>query len=274
MNALLEKFNDIEIKNNTRIDQEDQQVCELFNNIYSETLQCYQNTLNALITLYNKQIPLVKDSYELSVSYYGSDFGISGVIDSILEIKEHFINKICYHFSRKYNVTINSDVIYKKYKDVQMIHHKRENPDKTLNTNLIEYVYLNYDMILDEIFIQLNGFSFWEKAIDEIKKKAKTPLHYYEYRNYWNYEVKGKTIKFRCDIKHIEPALRFYDSNETTLIDCYSFQKVDDFRSYENGNTNIKFINAEYALEFAKKYLGYIEMTEEEREEFKKKCGY
>lgn len=273
MNALLEKFNDIEIKNNNRIDQEDQQFCELFNNIYSETLECYQNTLNSLISLYNKQIPLVKNDYELSVSYYGREFGISGVVDSILKIKEHFINKICYYFERKYKVTIDDDKIYKKYKDIQLIHHKRENPDKTLNLNLIEYVYLDYNMILDEIFIQLNGFNFWEKAVDEIKQKAKMPLHWYDYRKYWNYEIKGKTIKFKTNIDNIMPALYFYDSNETSLINCYSFQKVNDFKYYENRNTDIKFINAEYALEFAKKYLGYIEMTEQEREEYKKKCN-
>jgi len=273
MNALLEKFNDIEIKNNSRIDQEDQQFCELFNNIYSETLECYQNTLNTLIMLYNKQIPLVKDSYQLSISMYG-DFSISGVMKDIHKIKEHFISKVCYHFMRKYSVTINNDAIYKKYKDKEMEWHRKENPDKTLNPNLIEYVYLDYNMILDEIFIQLNGFSFWEKAIDEIKKKALTPLHWSDWRKHWNYEVKGKTIKFRNNVDHIMPALFFYDSNETKLIDCYSFQKVDNFKYYENGNTNIKFINAQYALEFAKKYLGYIEMTEEEREEYKKKCGY
>ena len=69
--------------------------------------------------------------------------------------------------------------------------------DKTINIDIIEYKYLDYNMILDEIFLQLNGFSFKEKAIDEIKKKARMPLRWYEYRKYWNYEVKGKTIKFK-----------------------------------------------------------------------------
>jgi len=270
MNALLEKFDDIKIENNNRIDAEDQQFCELFNNIYSETLECYQHTLNSLISLYNKQILLVENSYELSVSIYG-DFSINGVLKDINHIKENFIAKICYYFERKYQVTIDSDEIYKKYKDIEMEWHKKENPDKTLKLDLIEYVYLDYNMILDEIFIQLEGFSFWEKAVDEIKQKAKMPLHWYDYRKYWNYEVKGKTIKFRTNINHIQPALYFYDNNETQLINCYTHNKVSDYRYYDNGNTDIKFINAQFALEFAKKYLGYIEMTEEEREEFKKK---
>jgi hypothetical protein len=40
-----------------------------------------------------------------------------------------------------------------------------------------------------------------------------------------------------------------------------------------NGNRDIKFLNASYALDFAKRYLEYIEMTAEEREEYKKKCN-
>jgi len=274
MNALLDKFNNIEIKNTSRIDAEDQQFCELFNQIYSETLEAYKNTLNILINLYNKQIPLVKNSYDLNISYYGREFGIKGVVDSILSIKEKFISKICYHFIRKYNVTINNDIIYKKYKDIELIHHNRENSDKTLKPNLIEYVYLDYNIILDQIFIQLGGFSFFEKAIDEIKKKAKTEQHYSDWKKEWNYEVKGKTIKFRKNMDDIMPALYFYDNNEIQITDCYSYQKVADFKTYNNGNTDIKFINAEYALEFAKKYLGYIEMTEAERESYKKKCRY
>jgi len=273
MNALLEKFNTIEVKNINRIDAEDQEFCELFNQIYSETLEAYKNTLNTLITLYNKQIVVVKNSYDLSVSIYG-DFSINGVLKDIHHIKQNFISKICYHFEHKYQVTINEDIIYKKYKDKEIEWHRKENPDKTLRLDLIEYVYLDYNMILDEIFIQMGGYSFWEKAVDEIKQKAKVELHYSDWRKEWNYEIKGKKIKFRFGIRDILPALYFYDNNETQVIDCFTYNKVNDYKSFENGNNDIIFIKPEYALEFAKKYLGYIEMTETEREEYKKKCGY
>jgi len=269
---ILSKFDEIKIENVSRIDEDDKKFCEIFNRIYSETLVCYRNTLDSLIKLYNKQVVLVKNSYELSVSKYGSDLSINGVSDSILKIKKTFIGKVCYYFSKKYNVTIDDNKIYEKYKDIELPYRKQENSDKTLNPNIIEYVHIDYNIILDEIFVQLNGFSFLEKAIDEIKKKARMPLHYYEYRKYWNYEVKGKTIKFRTGISDIMPALYFYDNNETQLIDCYTHNKVDDYTSYDNGNTNIKFISASYALDFAKRYLGYIEMTEEQREAFKKSC--
>jgi hypothetical protein len=52
----------------------------------------------------------------------------------------------------------------------------------------------------------------------------------------------------------------------------YTYNKIDDYKSYNNGNTDIKFCNSQYALDFAVRYLGYVEMTAEEREIYKNKC--
>jgi hypothetical protein len=267
---MLEVFENVKIENKNRIENEDKQFCEKFNLIYTETLECYKNILDSLISLYNKQIVTVNNTYDIDVSIYG-DFGINEAIKSIVKLNENFIHKICYHFSQKYTISIDVDKICDKYKHIEMPYHSKENKDKTLKLNLIEYVYIDYNMILDEIFLQLNGLNFLEKAVDEIKQKAKMPLRWYSYRNHWNYEVKGKTIKFKVNIKHVYPVLYYYDNNETTLIDYFTHNKIDDYTSYDNGNTNIKFYNSADALEFAKRYLGYIEMTEEEKEIYKNK---
>jgi hypothetical protein len=256
MSELLNKFKNIKVENTSRIDEEDESFCKKFDTIYNETLQCYKNTLDSLVLLYNKQIVTVNNSYDLDISMYGSDFSISKVIDSILKLKRSFINNICHYFSNKYQVTIDNVIIYEKHKDIELPYGNQTNKDKTLSLNMITYFHTDYNIILDEIFIQLGGYSFLEKAVDEIKQKAKMPLHYYSYRKYWNYEVKGRIIKFKVNIKDIYPALYYYDSNETKLIDCFTYNKIDDFKSYENGNTDIKFLNSAYALEFATKYLG------------------
>lgn len=277
---LLSQFDNIKIENTNRIDTEDKIYCEKHNKAYYETLKSHKETLKSWITLYNSQILELsynRNGYTYTqeyISYFGGggNVCIDKIIQEIERIKERFVGMITNYFENKYNVTIDDNKIINKYKD-KFDYHKKENQDKTLKLDLIEYIDIDYNIILDEIFLQLNGFSFQEKAIDEIKQKAKMPLHWYEYRKYWNYEVKGKTIKFRTNINDIKPALYYYDSNETKLIDCFSYQKVDDFKSYDNGNTDIKFYNSSYALEFAKKYLGYIEMTETEREQYKKKCS-
>lgn len=276
---MLNVFDEIKIENDNRIDIEDRNYCEKHNRAYQETLKSHKETLKNWIMLHNNQIK--KLSYERNgytytqeyISYFGGGNGIciNKLIDEIIKIKQRFIGMITYYFTRKYNITIDDNKIFNKYKD-KFDYHKKENPDKTLKLDLIEYIDIDYNTILDEIFIQLGGFSFKEKAINEIKEKAKTPLHWNDWRKYWNYEIKNKTIKFKISIDHIEPALYFYDNNESNIIDCFTHNKVDDYKSYDNGNTDIKFYNASDALDFAKRYLGYIEMTEEEREEYKKKC--
>ena len=82
---------------------------------------------------------------------------------------------------------------------------------------------------------------------------------------------------------------------QNDVFNCYSgdgglhgleYKNFDNYYEYSKEKKEIeqgafftphhicKFIKPEYALEFAKKYLGYIEMTEQEREEYKKKCRY
>ena len=276
---MLNIFDEIKIENVSRIDLEDKIYCEKHNKAYQETLKSHKETLKSWITLHNNQIKELsfeRNGYTHTqeyISYYGggSSICIDKIIQEIDRIKERFIGMITYYFTKKYNVTIDDSKIFNKYKD-KFDYHNKNNPDKTLKLDLIEYVDIDYNIILDEIFLQLGSFSFKEKAIDEIKQKAKTPLYYNSYRKYWNYEIKGKTIKFRININHIEQELYFYDNNETNIIDCYTHNKIDDYKSYDNGNTDIKFYNASDALDFAKRYLGYIEMTDKEREEYKNKC--
>jgi hypothetical protein len=264
---LLDKFDQLQVTNTSRIDADDKTFCELWDSIYSESLDCYKSILNKMISVHNFQLPRVKQKHELYIDMYG-DFGINDCMARIIKIKNIFIGKICWYFSKKYNITIDDNKIYTKYKDVEK--RDKNNKDGTLILNPIEYKPIDYNIIVDEIIIQLNGFNFKEKAIDEIKKKAKMELRWYDYRKYWSYEVKGKTIKFHYNIDNVYPALYFYDNNEIDIIDCFTHNRISDYKSFDNGNTDIKFVNESYALDFAKRYLGYIEMTEAEKEAFKK----
>ena len=258
---ILSKFDSIDIKEIDKISKEDRVYCEMHEKIYKQAHQAYSEVLvklNKIREIQKEDTKTAKangilkendySSYEYVSEY--SDGGTSNIKRSLEKTTQKFISNVVHYFKRVYQI----DIKYSEYTD---------------QTEL-----LTLDFVLEKyIFAHLDGFNFQEKAIDEIKQKAKTPQQYYEYRKYWNYEVKGKSIKFKTNIDHIEPALYFYDSNETKISDCYTHNKVDDFTSYENGNTNIKFYESSYALDFAKRYLGYIEMTEEEREVYKKKAS-
>jgi len=261
LDDILNKFDSIDVKEIDKISKDDRIYCEMHEKIYKQAYLAYSDVLEKLKNIQQVQkeeTKLAKENGILRENDYSayeyvseySDGGTSNIRRSLEKTTQKFISSIVHYFKRTYQI----DIKYSEYKDQTEL--------LTLNFVLDKYV-----------FAYLDGFNFQEKAIDEIKQKAKTPQQYYEYRKYWNYEVKGTSIKFKTNIDHIMPALYFYDNNETKVIDCYTHNKIDDYTSYENGNTNIKFLSASYALDFAKRYLGYIEMTEEQREIFKKKAS-
>jgi hypothetical protein len=247
--SILDKFNSIEIKNNNRLSPEDYKYCQEQEYLYITAHTAYTKALNEIIPIWEAQ--LKTGSY---ISEYGN-CGIRKIQDEIVKITGKFISTLIWYFSEKYNIELNHS--YEKYDGFNQYHDK---PEKL---NLI-----TLDDALDMIFIQLDGCNFKELAIQQMLNNISIKKQeYVKYQKYWNYEIKNKTIKFKVSITYsnIQPALYYYDNNEIDLINCYTHNKIDDYKSYENGNTDIKFYSAEYALEFARKYLGYVEMTEEER---------
>ena len=271
MNNLLNKFDTIEIKPIDKITEEDRKFCEMHEKIYKQAHNAYTESYQKIKSIYDIQKQEEKTAKENGmfdrydsfgyISDYG-DCGIHKIEDELVHITRRFISQIMGYFSNKYSIKLDTDSEfdggYNSYHD---------NPTK-LRCISLEYILEKY------LFPQMDGYSFVEFAVKQIKNKALTQLRWDSYRKYWNYEVKGKTIKFKMNINDIKPALYYYDSGETKIIDCYMYQRVSDYKHYENGNSDIKFISAEYALDFAKRYLGYIEMTEEEREEYKNKSRW
>lgn len=305
--SILNKFNEVKIENVSRIDEEDRRYCEMQEQAYNETLSLYKDILGKLINLYNKQLKTMHktdnrklDSYDLYVSDYTNDFGVGKVFEEILKLKKKFIGRVCCHFENKYKITINSDIICNKYKDVEISYGKRKNNDGTYNNNLIEYKELNYNMILDEIFMQLEGFSFEEKAVDEMKNnlqnllkwqikdgkikiaKNKVTIPNFFYidsfdKNFGNYKVDySQREKFHT----LLTAISNYEENTTHTIYkdfIYILQnkqdddvfkehslmcsKAESIKLYKNGKVDIKFISSECAKEFLKVYCNYIPVS-------------
>lgn len=300
---ILNKFENVKIENTNRISEEDKNFCEIHNKAYEKTLNVYKQTLNHLIELYNEQIATLPDhngkigiSYNLYVDMYG-DIGISKIVDTIQKLQEKFISKICYYFSNKYNVTIESNDIYAKYKSNELKYEKRENKDHTLNENLLEYKYFDYNNIIDEIFEQLGGFTFKEKAIDEIKNATREIYSYNDYRKSSNMNIKNNKLiidgyyaykdsiwneyRLTGDYGKIFTSLYYFDSNTIVTNNTelhnkycgyeneknqnnfekynpYSLAKVKSIKFYKNGKLEIEFKNSEDTQQFAKEYCGYI----------------
>lgn len=262
MNNLLDKFDTIEVNNNTRISSEDQAFCEDQERQYKEFIKFADDyivnlTYNSLQNIFFNSEDLIK---EMSKTKEAN--------------KEEFISNIVDHFRRKYRVTLESQPLQKKY-----------NLDIT------------YSLIVDEIIEQLGGFNFTDKASQEIKDKFKNIVNGYRsnyvsikknklilnsFFNIDSFDKKwggdyGISYYYKEDFYHLFVALSHFEQGtvkntyERTLqtIDYEKGDKVfkehslmcikaESIKLFKNGKVEILFLTPEYAQEFAKEYCGYI----------------
>ena len=171
---LLDKFNDIEIKNENRIDEADKLFCETNQQAYDYA----RENLKDLIVLTTEQIEdqnKILQPINQRLTYF------SAVSDSLDKLKralhgihQSFIGNIVEYFANKYKVTLLPEAI----KNVLL----PKEPDRWRSDadtgaweeyeNALENLSLKYSDILERIFIQLDGFSFFDKAVKELKDKA------------------------------------------------------------------------------------------------------
>lgn len=146
---------------------------------------------------------------------------------------------------------------------------------------------LDYTDILDQIFIQLGGYSFQDKAVQELKAAA----HKHAWNTYHgtkNYEIKKATISFsfgcfvyswghgemqlRDSMKDVIHALAYFEYGtlkylgggfselcgytfEGNSFEC-GWEKIKQIRCFKNGRVDVKFTSEAYARQFAEEYLG------------------
>lgn len=246
--SILEKFDNIEIVKENVVSEIDMVFCKLHFEFYTKIYKHYESHLLTMKTLEEDQ-KLFQEAIKAYMKYpdtyiYKYDgISVEETKKAMLHLSKHFIYTICNYFKEKYNVTVNTDLVSNASDK-----HQRE-PKFCELSEIVDKCIVGY----------LNGLSFLEKAIEEIKAKARTERHYYEWRKKWNYDVKGKIIKFRFNIQNIKSALFFYDGLESDIKNCYSYNRIQDFQTFQNGNTDIKFFKSEYAMDFATRFLGYVE---------------
>lgn len=263
---ILSKFDNVQIENYNRIDAEDQAFCEHQEKLYQQAIDLLNNTLEQMKTIYSTYKKI--SSYETD-GYIDEYKDIKHLEERLNKIKQSHINKICRYFEEKHSITISESEIYDKYKD-------RE---------------INYNNILDEIFLQLRGFSFTEKAENEVKENFKKCLSRYD-----KIEVKGNKVTIngfvyvdyfdkrwgkirmsynsRDKVYSLCKALSLFETKRTDITNyynsiLYSVREEDPFRKYElgynkvvsirffqNGKTEIVFKTSEQAQQFTREYCG------------------
>ncbi|MED1738163.1 hypothetical protein P4U97_01260 [Bacillus swezeyi] len=259
---LLNKINDVTINNTNRISETDKKYCENQFKQYSKA----QDALWYALTR-------IKETYEQQQVNEGKSFlckydDIRPMEERISKVKRDFIRNITQHFSRQYSVTVDSESIDQKY-----------------NT------YLTHDDVISEIFEQLGGCSFEEKAVSEIIEASKNTIYNFNERvtikksllsitNYVSWNSFWETYKLHWDSKlgTLFKALSHFENGSTETLyllnqmlqhlesgakeyDIFSkyefevFNKIKSIKVFKNSKINIEFYSNEQATEFANTYL-------------------
>ena len=289
-------FDNIEIKNENRLNQEDNAVVEKFKNTLADMREKFKLYINMYENNPIQKID-VNSNLEIKEKY------INGVEDSIRSFKAEFIenvvnrqtknliNNLYYYFSKKYNIELKNNNHNTSYYEGRMAEAKE---------NYNYFMSISIDDIVDDIFNQLGGNSLQEKAIQEAKEKIKKACT--SYRNEKVVTVKSNTISINDFMYYASSALQwknYYRLHEEGILkvknllkllnynntgifevaeDYKTFFKIvsdynnkfigqyeinnsyiDSIKTFKNGKLNIKFKSSVQALEFAKKYLGYQE---------------
>lgn len=265
---ILSKLNEITINNNDRIADTDRKYCENQFGLYAAAREALQQALDIIKPVYDKE----KNSAKNTNSLYGSyldDYDDIKYLDKRLEkIKGQFVSKIVNHFSRQYNVSLDTKVINEKY-DLNLTHND----------------------IISEIFEQLDGFSFEEKAVHEliqatkntiynfdkkvIIKKASLSITDYVWWDSWSWS--GMRISWDSKLETFFQALSHFEngsvetlhslkrmfehlkegSNKYDIFSKYEFdyKKIKSIKVFKNRKITVEFKDHALAQEFANTYL-------------------
>ncbi|MCD3319504.1 hypothetical protein G8V07_11470 [Clostridium botulinum D/C] len=290
----LNKFDNIEIKNDTRVPAEDLKVIEG----YSKEFEEYRNRVLQYELLF-KNKPLNPPLYGEDHCY--SDLGQENFLEyfysGFIKDCKKFANKIIYYFKNKYQIELIS------YFEPER-HEYCFNSSNKYEEKLNFYKNLTHDTVLDSIFEQLGGFDLNSKMERETKDNMKKlcisckdeervqlsknkitlkNIAIVTYDSVWreyeiDYNYDDNLTTFINAINYFESRsvnisklnTIFYHNNGTGGINQefvknrifekiqLNFNKIKSIIFFKNRRIDIEFTSGQYALEFARDYCGYI----------------
>ncbi|WP_416656051.1 hypothetical protein [Bacillus amyloliquefaciens] len=263
---ILSKLNEVTINNTSRIAETDRKFCENQYEQYVAAREALQQALNIIKPAYEEEKKSLDNS--LNRCYLNEYCDIAPIEKRLEEIKEYFISEVVYHFSRQYKVTLDTAVINKKYD-----------------------IYLTQHDIIAEIFEQLGGFNFEEKAVHELIEKTKSTIYNFDKVSIkktslsiagfiswdawgWNgfslshgsnkeqslftalSHFENGSVKMLDSLFNIHEEMR-KGSNDHDIFSKYEFgyEKIRSIKIFKNRKITIEFKNQTLAQEFANTYL-------------------
>lgn len=291
--GLLDKFEKIEISADDRISVEDRIFCQKQKASYDHA----RKSLKAMADLGFKLLEEQREIENEDISSFLGNFKPDAYMDTLRNSHKAFIHSLFRYFRSKYNVTIDADKAEEVLLPKEPDEHgwQRDLKAWEIYHNTLNTLELDYHEILDQIFIQLGGFSFKDKAVHELKE-ASRDAGWSQYNGKKTYELKKAVISFggyACsyddwyekwhDEKH---RIKFPDSTKSVIRSLRYFEyesvnvgyspldvllgydwetpenelrvnmeKLKSVKCFKNGRVDFRFTSEAYAREFANEYL-------------------
>lgn len=289
--GLLDKLEQVEIKADSRLPEDDLMFCETQQQAYDESRRAFREIRRYWKKALQAQKDLLGTSSDGSLPYFGSNyrFGITDINRELEKLHSKFISELTGHFNTKYKVTISAEAIEEHLIPTEPDPYKCDKDTNNAYHRTLRALALHYEDVVDQMFIQLDGLSFVERAFQELRTKCHKAA-------YWSnsnagYDRKGDTLRFggyfcSCDerwgreewrlaerMQDIFTAVAHYETNtfgrfpagfsellgysdvSTSQFQFSTCQKLVHLRMFKNGRVDLKFKTAALAKEFAETYL-------------------
>lgn len=280
MSDLLDKFSNVKIDVTSKVAESDKAACLIMQGAYDKACEA----LKQLRTVEEMHIAGQKRAIESLTScsisdYLGDAYSINKINYRLQDIHAIFIGDIVRWFERTYNVELAHEAIRNELVP-QLDYSDKQYEEK------MESLHIRYEDVIELIIVQLGGFSFEERALNELKLKCFEAAHHSYMHEQATYSQKKAVIslEYGCSCgeysgdfslnsgaKNIIRGLIMYEYGQTSIMPCqytrlldfeFSQQlieinssKVASIKCFKNTRVDIRFTKEQYAREFAEMFL-------------------
>ena len=292
---LVEKINQVKIKADTRISGADRAFCERQQRAYDAAREALRK-LDFTWTDCISQQKMILDGEQAYTYYLGNDCNLKTACfrDELERLHEHFINRLTSYFARTYSVDLSAQSITERLLPSNSSkgifeREKAEEAEAAYHKAMRELA-LRYTDVLDQIFIQLGGRSFQERAFWEIQQRCCSAV-WNTYKNEPQYVQQKDIIHFYCHFcscdadwtpprwsmtdraKNVLWGVVHFETGSYTMVpavlsdffsyrdvrqactDFHGYSKLRQIRLFKNGRMDIRFASSELAEQFIDIYL-------------------
>lgn len=157
--GLLDKLEQVEIKADSRLPEDDLMFCETQQQAYDESCRALREIRQQWKKAIQAQRDLLGIGQDGSLPYFGSNyrFGITDLNRELEKFHSRFISELTQHFNEKYSVTISTDAIKEHLIPAEPDPYRCDmDTSKEYHRNLRD-LSLHYEDVVDQMFIGVSN---------------------------------------------------------------------------------------------------------------------